>query len=92
MLINRHIKALVQPNRTPMRAVVNLVTYAAALTTLALTLVQNAAASMTAANQPAAIGNPGVKAGIDRESRESYEVALTFALICPGKQPQTVPV
>jgi hypothetical protein len=34
------------------------------------------------ADHPEVITNPGVKADIDRESRESYEVKLMFALFC----------
>lgn len=65
----------------------------AGLATLLLVLAPNAtAASMTSANQPSPIGNPGVKAGIDRESRESYEIELTFALSCPASQPASVSV
>ncbi len=43
-----------------------------------------AAAPMTAADEPAAIGNVGVKAGTEPGSHEAFEVELTFALICPG--------
>jgi hypothetical protein len=39
---------------------------------------------MTAAEAPPMIANAGVKAGTEPGSHESFEVELTFSLICPG--------
>jgi hypothetical protein len=47
---------------------------------------------MTSADAPPVTTNPGVDAGIDRASRESFEVALSFSLICPARQPAVVAV
>ncbi len=80
---------MAQSSRPFQTALVNVCLLAAG----GLFVAQSAsAAPMTSANQPPVISNLGVKAGIDRESRESYEVALAFSLICPENQPLSVSV
>lgn len=65
---------------------------AAGLAVLLLAVPSAQAQSMTLANQPVVISNPGVKVGIPPGTHESYEVELTFALICPPRQPQAISV
>jgi hypothetical protein len=62
------------------------------LMVLAIPTASVGAQSMTSANQPGAISNPGVKVGIPPGTSESYEVELAFALICPARQPQATSV
>ncbi len=47
---------------------------------------------MTTADQPAVIANPGVKAGVEPERHESFELQLLFPLICPAGQPVALAV